>query len=88
MSGKEGVGNGALESSADAEDAVVGFLGRKTLNGSLNNVGLLGNQVIESQSEFPVAGSVGVPLGKWHHPALEPWALDNVVGERRSGHGD
>jgi hypothetical protein len=40
------------------------------------------------QSEFPVAGSVGVPLGEWHHPALEPWALDNVVGERRSGHGD
>jgi hypothetical protein len=38
-----------LESSADTEDAVVGLLGRKTLNGRLNNVTLLGNQVIESE---------------------------------------
>lgn len=41
------VGRGSnLESSADTENAVVGFLGRKTLDGDLNGLGLLGNQVI------------------------------------------
>ena len=38
------------------------------------------------QSESPVAGGVGVPVGERSHPALEPWALDNVVGDRRGRH--
>lgn len=36
-----------LESSADTEDAVVGLLGRKTLDGSLDGVVLFGDQVVE-----------------------------------------
>jgi hypothetical protein len=129
-----------LEGPADTEDAVVGLLGGETLDGSLNGVVLLGDQVIGSvsvshgvwkwegrigparsqtrtlaqcqyrimecncpvspalsgvsgmgrllQTQFPVAGSVGVPLGQRHHPILEPWALDDVVGKRRSRHGE
>lgn len=38
------------------------------------------------QSESPVAGGVGVPLGNRHQPAVQPWPLDDVVGERRTGH--
>lgn len=36
-----------LESSADTEDAVVGLLGGKTLDGSLDGVVLFGDQVVE-----------------------------------------
>ena len=35
-----------LECSADAEDTVVGLLGRETLEGLLDDVVLLGDQVI------------------------------------------
>ena len=35
-----------LECSADAEDTVVGLLGRETLKGLLDDVVLLGDQVI------------------------------------------
>ena len=35
-----------LECSADAEDTVVGLLGRETLEGLLNDVVLLGDQVV------------------------------------------
>lgn len=40
------------------------------------------------QSEASVAGGIGVPLGDGGHPALEPWALDDVVGDRRGRHFD
>jgi hypothetical protein len=36
-----------LESTADTEDTVVGLLGRKTLDGLLDVLALLGDQVIE-----------------------------------------
>lgn len=36
-----------LESSADTEDTVVGLLGGKTLDGSLDGVVLFGDQVVE-----------------------------------------
>ena len=40
-----------LESTAQAEDTVVGFLGRQTLEGELDGVVLLGDQVIGSAEE-------------------------------------
>lgn len=39
-----------LEGPADTEDAVVGLLGGETLDGSLDGVVLLGDQVIGSVS--------------------------------------
>lgn len=39
------------------------------------------------QSELPVAGSVGVPVGQRLDPALEPRALGDVGGEGRGRHG-
>lgn len=50
-------GRANLECSADTEDAVVGLLGRKTLQSSLNNVALLGDQVVG-----PTPGQFMVPL--------------------------
>lgn len=46
MTGSEAMTN--LESSADTEDTVVGLLSRKTLDSSLDNIGLFGDQVVES----------------------------------------
>lgn len=37
-----------LEGSAETEDTIVGLLGRETLDGSLDDVVLLGDQVIVS----------------------------------------
>lgn len=42
--------------------------------------------VVVLEAESPVAGSVGVPLGQRRHPALEPWALDNEVGDGGGRH--
>lgn len=43
------MGEGAyLESAAEAENAVIGLLGRETLDGLENDVGLLGDEVIGS----------------------------------------
>ena len=143
-----------LEGAADAEDTVVSLLGGKTLDGLLDVLALLGDQVIEPswavskcfgptlprtisarpglranstrlrlhskdmpptydefdltipnpclnrswwgvvdvrgqellESESPVAGGIGVPVGERGEPALEPWALDDVTGERRGRH--
>ena len=36
-----------LESTADTEDTVVGFLSGKTLDGLLDGLALLGDQVVE-----------------------------------------
>ena len=36
-----------LEGTADAEDTVIGLLGRKTLDGLLDVLALLGNEVVE-----------------------------------------
>ena len=46
MTGSEAITN--LESSADTEDTVVGLLSRKTLDSSLDDIGLFGDQVVES----------------------------------------
>lgn len=43
-----------------------------------------GQDLLESES--PVAGGIGVPVGERGEPALEPWALDDVTGERRGRH--
>lgn len=43
-----------------------------------------GQELLESES--PVAGGIGVPVGERGEPALEPWALDDVTGERRGRH--
>lgn len=48
-------------------------------------VGCVGGQDL-LESESPVAGGVGVPVGKGLHPALKQRALDNVAGERRGRH--
>jgi hypothetical protein len=34
------------------------------------------------QPELPVSSSIGVPVGQWRHPPLEPWSLYNVTRER------
>lgn len=47
-------------------------------------VDMEGQDLLESESS--VAGGIGVPVGEGSHPALEPWALDDVTGERRSRH--
>lgn len=44
-----------LESSAQTEDTVVGFLWSETLQGGLNYVVLLGEQVIGPASQIPSA---------------------------------
>jgi hypothetical protein len=38
------------------------------------------------QPELPVPSSVLVPLADGQHPPLQPWALDDEVGERRLRH--
>jgi hypothetical protein len=146
-----GRGLSNLECTADTEDAVVGLLSRKTLDGLLDVLALLGDQVIEPigllvcgsigphrerspknrdpgqirhdcdriqmtchlsatiwpgqfpilvsmtrgrvvggqellESETSVAGGIGVPVGERSQPTLEPWALDDVTGERRGRH--
>jgi hypothetical protein len=149
-----GRGQSNLESTADTEDTVIGLLGGKTLDGLLDILALLRDQVIEPscevsrcfcptlprtiserpglqanstqprshskdvppvrdefdqpipsivsialgrdvidiggqellESESPVAGGIGVPVGEGGEPALEPWALDDVTGERRGRH--
>lgn len=43
-----------------------------------------GQDLLESES--PVTGGIGVPVGERCEPALEPWALDDVTGERRGRH--
>lgn len=43
---KTGSGRANLECAADAEDAVVGLLGGQALDGFLDSLALLGNQVI------------------------------------------
>jgi hypothetical protein len=53
-------------------------------NRSWSGVVDVGGQLLESES--PVAGGIGVPVGERGEPALEPWALDNVTGERRGRH--
>lgn len=122
-----------LESAAQAEDTVVGLLGVEALESGVDDIVLLGEQVIGPvrqsvssgpsttemlpfcprriqlhpthalnslsklvstvragcsvpQTELPVAGGVGVPVGEGLHPALEPWALHDGGGERRRGH--
>lgn len=49
-----------LECTADTEDTVVGLLRRKTLDGLLDVLRLLGNQVIE-----PIQ-----PVSMWFNPTL------------------
>jgi hypothetical protein len=39
-----------LECSAETEDTVVGLLGRKTLDSGLDDIALLGDQVIVSEA--------------------------------------
>jgi hypothetical protein len=85
--GQELVGHGELESSAQTEDTVVGFLWSETLQGSLHDIVLLGEQVIGPQTELPVAGGVAVPVGQRLHPLLQPRPLHDVGGERRGRHG-
>lgn len=47
------MGEGAyLESAAEAENAVIGLLGRETLDGLENDVGLLGDEVIGSAAQL------------------------------------
>lgn len=45
-------GRANLECAANAEDAVVGLLGRQALDGLLNSLALLGNQVVEPRKRL------------------------------------
>ncbi len=47
-----------LESSSDAKDAVIGFLGRETLQGLLNGFRLFGDEIIASFSGVVIFSSV------------------------------
>lgn len=39
-------------------------------------------KMILPQPELSVSGSIGVPIGDWHHDSREPRALQDVVCER------
>jgi hypothetical protein len=75
-----------LEGAAQAENTVVGLLGSETLEGVLDDVVLLGQEVVGAQTELPVASGVAVPVGQRLDPALEPRALHDQGGERGRGH--
>jgi len=48
-----GRGSGTnLECAANAEDTVVGLLGRQTLDGLLDNLALLGDEIVEPRGEL------------------------------------
>jgi hypothetical protein len=60
------VGKGAranLECAADTEDTVVGLLGGKTLDGLLDDLRLLGDQVIEPEKALATESLTNVPAG-------------------------
>jgi len=40
------------------------------------------------QAQLSVSCSIGVPVGDWLHPPLQPGALDDEVGERWLRHVD
>lgn len=58
-----------LEGAAEAENAVVGLLGREALDGLENNVGLLWDQVVGS------AHTVSLSLPLYHPPHDVQWAV-------------
>ena len=63
-----------LESAAHAEDAVVGLLGRETLEGEKNNIGLFGNEIV---------GSVGVQSGQRNVRTVRTFLNGNSGGAKR-----
>jgi hypothetical protein len=75
-----------LECAAQTEDTVVGVLGTEALEGVLDDVVLLGQEVVGAQTELPVAGGVAVPVGQRLDPALQPRALHDHGGERGRRH--
>lgn len=73
-------GSKYLEGSAETEDTVVGLLGTKTLEGGLDGVVLLGEQVIGPVQQFPSA----------HHSrasSISPQILPSVGGTASSHRG-
>jgi hypothetical protein len=43
---------------------------------------------LSPQPKSPVARCIGIPLGKRHHPPLQPRPRQDIRSERRSGHGE
>jgi hypothetical protein len=74
--GRTGQGKTNLERSADAEDTVVGFLGRQALDSALDNGGLLGDQVIESGRQSVI---VGLEEIRTQHPKGPVGRCDSAV---------
>lgn len=56
-------GRANLECAADAEDTVVGLLGGKALDGLLDGLGLLGDEVVEPGKGLATGSWMNAPAG-------------------------
>lgn len=79
--GEELVDGAALDRAADAVDALVGLLGRKALEGDLDGFVFLLEEVVVSQTELAVSGSVGVPIGGGRQHLGQPRPLQDKGSE-------
>lgn len=71
-----------LECAADAEDTVVGLLGGKALDGLLDSLALLGDEVVEPGKRLATGSWTSVSAGDIQGPGrMRHGSIDNCQGD-------